>query len=178
MSDWIQALGPRAAYDSEAQALKGARWTAIALGITAAVGAVQAWHITRRGPEIIEAMRATAAGQAQTPEMAAAADAMLGQGTVDMMIMTGAGMAALALLLGLFQWFRPNRVIPLICLLLAVYGVVSGLVGALMAGASGLTATQGIEPWSQYLGYGSLVVTLFMHIAGLRGASALKRLRD
>lgn len=178
MNEWIQALGLRTTYDTEAKALTGARWTAIALGVTAAVGAVQAWHITRRGPEIIEAMRAAASAQAQTPEMAAVAEAMLGQGTVDMMVTTGAGMAVLAALLGLIQWFRPNRIIPLICLLLAVYGIVSGLVGALFAGAAGLTATQGIAAWSQYLGYGALVATLFMHIAGLRGASALKRLRD
>lgn len=177
MNEWIAAANPRAVFDTESRALKGARWSAIALWISGTVCAVQTWHVRQEGAAILDAAREVAIARAQSEEEVTIVRAMMSHGMIDMMIIFGVAMTVFAAVLGLIQWFRPNRFVPLICLLVVVYGVVSGLVGLMLTGRLG-AGVQGMAPWSIYLGYVAAVVTLVLHIAGLRGASALKRLRD
>jgi hypothetical protein len=81
------------------------------------------------------------------------------------------------LILGLVQWFKPNIVIPILFTVLVVYGLGTGIWGMMMAGQMGLEAAAG-PAWQIYGGLAVMVIELILHIAGIRGASAMNKFRD
>lgn len=164
MNDWIKAMNPLSAAATEADALKAARASAIAIFIGAIYGVV--------GLTVgMDAMKAGVEAQAaaQTP----------GMGDTMFMIAMGLGCALIVvqLVLGFVQWAKPNSIIPIIFVILVAYGLVSIPLGHMMA------ENMGVEPphvpaWQMATGVVVMVVELILHIAGIRGANALKRFRD
>jgi len=122
------------------------------------------------GQEVMAAALAQSGGE--SPEMAGMAG-MMAQLALWMAIF----FVVLQLILGFVQWAKPNKVIPILFIILVVYGIGSAALGQMMAGQmEGAAAAQG-PLWLTIGGYVVLVVELVLHIAGVRGASALDRIR-
>ena len=87
------------------------------------------------------------------------------------------GICVIQLVLGLVQWAKPNIVIPIIFAILVAFGLVSGVFGLMMAGQEGMPESAAAPTWQVYVGFVILVIQLVLHIAGIRGARALDRIR-
>ena len=91
-------------------------------------------------------------------------------------IWSAIGLCVIQLVLGLVQWAKPNVVIPIIFAILVAFSLLSGLFGMVMSGQEG--AAEAAAPgWQLYVGLVILVIQLDLHIAGIRGARALDRIR-
>jgi hypothetical protein len=75
-----------------------------------------------------------------------------------------------AAVLGLVQWRRPNRILPVFGLAWALYEL-SAMSVSLMVGAS--PAAPGLPGWSVGVAGAGMVLCLLLHIGGLRGAGKL-----
>jgi hypothetical protein len=103
---------------------------------------------------------------------------MAGMGEIAMQvaIWSAIGLCVIQLVLGLVQWAKPNVVIPIIFAILVAFSLLSGLFGMVMSGQEG--AAEAAAPgWQLYVGLVILVIQLDLHIAGIRGARALDRIR-
>ena len=88
------------------------------------------------------------------------------------------GLIVIQLIIGLVQWFKPNIVIPIIFTILVAFSLVTGLMAALGGGGQPETVAAVANPaWLTWGGLAFLVVELILHIAGIRGARALDKLR-
>ena len=170
MTDWIKASNPGATIATEAEAIAAARASALAIFLGVLWGAVGVYLLVTGGSAEIEAAMAEASADA--PEMA-------GMGAMAMQIAmwTAIGLCGIQLVLGLVQWAKPSVVIPIIFAILVAFGLVSGGFGLMMAGQEGMPETAATPAWQIYVGFAILVIQLIMHIAGIRGARALDRLR-
>ena len=169
MTDWIKASNPTASITTEAEAIGAARASALAIFLGVVWGGIGVVLLITGGSAEMEA--AMAAASADTPEMA-------GMGAVAMQIaMWGAiGICVIQLVLGLVQWAKPNIVIPIIFAILVAFGLVSGVFGLMMSGQEGMPEAAA-PSWQLYVGLVILVIQLVLHIAGIRGARALDRIR-
>jgi hypothetical protein len=170
MTDMVRAMNPTAAINDAAQAKAAARASAVAIFLGVVWGAIGLAWMMGPGAEVMEAAMAEATSASSGPA------GMAGVAT-SMAIGFGAFLIVCQLILGLVQWFKPNIVIPILFTVLVVFGLGNALLGMVMAGQMGLEAAAG--PVCQM--YGSLavmVVELILHIAGIRGASALAKFRD
>ncbi|MDP1911860.1 hypothetical protein [Brevundimonas sp.] len=170
MTDWIKASNPTAPINTEAEAIGAARASAIAIFLGVVWGAIGVALLMTGGSAEIEAAMAQAS--ADTPEMAG-----MGEMAMQIALWSAIGISAIQLVLGLVQWSKPNVVIPIIFAILVAFGLVSGLFGMMMAGQAGMPETAAAPTWQVYVGFVILVIQLVMHIAGIRGARALDKLR-
>ena len=170
MTDWIKASNPTASITTEAEAIGAARASALAIFLGVIWGGVGVFMLMSGGSAEIEAAMAQASADA--PEMA-------GMGAMAMQIAmwSAIGICVIQLVLGLVQWTKPNVVIPIIFAILVAFGLVSGVFGMMMAGQEGMPETAAAPTWQLYVGFVILVIQLVMHIAGIRGARALDRIR-
>ncbi|MDP3369875.1 MAG: hypothetical protein Q8M32_08500 [Brevundimonas sp.] len=170
MTDWIRASNPTAPITNEAEATAAARASALAIFLGVLWGIVGIVYLMTAGQAVMEAAVAQAAADA--PEMA---------GLTGMMTQLALGMSVavvvIQLVLGLVQWIRPNIVIPIIFAILVGFELIKGLMGLLMAGQGSLPEMTATPAWQLWGGLTILVVQLIMHIAGIRGARQLDRLR-
>ena len=172
MSDWIKAFNPMATIGTEAEALKAARASAVAIFIGVAFGLVGVFVMMNGG---LEAMRSAVAAQSAggDQQIAGMAGAL-----ADFTLYTMIAMVVIQLILGFVQWFKPNIVIPILFIVLVVYGLGSTLLGQMMAGQMEVPQTAMNSGFMVAFGIAVLVVELILHIAGVRGASALRKFRD
>ncbi len=168
MTDWAKAMNPTSPLNAEADALAAARASAIAIFLGVIWGIVGVVYMMTAGREMMEA----AVTAASTPETAGMAG-MMAQAAMWMAV----GMVVIQLILGLVQWFKPNIVIPIIFVILVAFGLVSGIWGLMMANNPDLPAAAQTPMWQVAAGFAVMAVELVLHIAGIRGASALDRLR-
>lgn len=171
MSGLIAGLSPAAKITNEGEAKASARASAVAILIGVIWGGISlAWMASPEGAATMREAMAAAA----TPE------------TADMMgAMMGVTLAVTAVLIGLqlifaaVQWFKPNLIVPILFLLLVVYGLLTGVMGLVMADQlAAITGPQPqMAPWLTYGNLAVLVVQLLLHISGIRGASALSKFR-
>lgn len=170
MNDWIKAFNPTSPLTTEAEALRAARASAIAIFLGVAWGVVGLIYMMTFGQAAIEA--AVAGAAADAPEMA---------GMTGTMTQVAMGMAvaivAIQLILGLVQWFKPNIVIPILFVILVAYGLVMALIGLTMMNSLDLPAAAQTPLWQSIGGLAVLLVELVLHIAGIRGARRLDKLR-
>ena len=121
---------------------------------------------------------------ASTPEGVAAAGALVERLTgqapdaaalaeqAQMGLMIGAGVVVLQLILAAVQWFKPNIVLPILFLVLASWALGSALL-ALVVPAFG-----GVQPmWLLVVSVVLMLIAAITHIASIRGASALSKIR-
>jgi len=170
MTDWVRASNPTAPITSEAEAIAAARASAIAIFLGVIWGIVGIIYLMTAGQAMMEAAMAQAAADA--PEMAGMTGLM-----TQAALWVSVGFVVIQLALGLFQWARPNIVIPIIFLLLVGFGLVSGVFGLIMAGQEGMPESAAAPAWQIWGGLVILVVQVVLHIAGIRGASKLDKLR-
>ncbi|TPW06671.1 MAG: hypothetical protein FD125_144 [bacterium] len=171
MTDWIKASNPTASITTEAEAIGAARASALAIFLGVIWGGIGvALLMTGGGSAEIEA--AVAQASADTPEMAGMGGAM-----VQIALWTAVGFCALQLVIGLVQWAKPNIVIPIIFAILVAFGLASGALGMMMAGQEGMPDSAAAPTWQTYVGLVILVIQLVLHIAGIRGARALDKIR-
>jgi hypothetical protein len=169
MTDWIKAVNPMASITTEAEAIGASRASALAIFLGVIWGAVGVYFLLSGGSAEMEAAMAAAA--ADTPEMAG-----MGDFVMQIAIWSAIGVCVIQLVLGLVQWAKPNVVIPIIFVILVAFKLLSGLFGMVMSGQEGAAETA-VPGWQFYVGLVILVIQLDLHIAGIRGARALDRLR-
>ena len=164
MNDWIKAMNPLSAAATEADARRAARASAIAIFIGVLYGVFG----------LVVGMDAMKAG---IESQAAAQSA----GSASMMFQIAIGLAGalivVQLVLGFVQWAKPNSIIPIIFVILVAYGLISVPLGRMMADNMGVE-TPSIPAWQMTTGLIVMAVELILHIAGIRGANALKRFRN
>jgi hypothetical protein len=170
MTDMVRAMNPTATINNAAEAKAAARASAIAIFIGVIWGVVGLIWMMGPGAEVMEAAMAEAT--AASPEAAGFAGM-----AASMAIGFGGFLIVCQLILGLVQWFKPNIVIPILFTVLVVYGLGTGIWGMMMAGQMGLEAAAG-PAWQIYGGLAVMVIELILHIAGIRGASAMNKFRD
>lgn len=181
MSTWITAANPAAPIITAEDARAAARSSAIGAWIGAAngvFGSIVAWT---QKDEIAAMMRAATeaefarqpgmdtaeAAQAQAVTMAAM------EGMAPVIIGLTLVFAVIYAILGFVQWKKPNVVIPIILLILTVLGVLLTVQSAVTQPE--MTAFYGPLQW---IVFAVTLITLVLHIAGLRGGLALKRFRE
>ena len=170
MTDWVRASNPTAPITNEAEATAAARASAIAIFLGVLWGIVGIIYLMTAGQAVMEAAMAQASADA--PEMAGMTGIMT-QAALWMSV----GFVVIQLVLGLVQWAKPNIVIPIIFVILVAFGLVSGLMGMMMVGQEGMPAATAAPAWQTWGGLLILAVQLLMHIAGIRGARQLDKLR-
>jgi hypothetical protein len=165
MTDLIKAMNPTAPLPTEEAALAAAKVSAVGMVIGAIHQAVGAWYAT-------------------TPEAAAAASKLVEQMTGQTPdpaqlaqqnqfgLMLGGGLVILQLILAAVQWKKPNMVLPILFLILVIWAL-GGACLALFVPA--FAAAQPI--WLTAFTVVTMGIAAIAHIAGIRGASALDKIR-
>ena len=173
MTDMVKGMNPTARISTAEEARAAARASAIAIFLGVIWGIIGLVWLMGPGAAVMEAAMAEAA--ATSPEAAS----MTGMMTGAAVIFAGV-LVVIQLVLGLVQWFKPNIVIPILFTVLVVYGLGSTALGMVMAGQmEELGATAAAAPaWQTWGGLAVMVIQLILHIAGIRGASALRKFRD
>lgn len=165
MTDWAKAMNPTAPLTTEDAALAAAKVSAF--GILAGVvnQAISGWYATTPEAQAAAArMVENLTGQPVDP-------AALAQQSQIGLYMTG-GFIVLQLGLAFWQWAKPNIVLPILFLILMIWGLGTGLLALFMPTMGG-----GQPLWL------SLTVVLLMlfgvitQVSGIRGASALSKIR-
>lgn len=169
MTDWAKAINPTAAIATEEDATGAARASAIAIFLGAAWGVVGIIYLMTAGQAAMQA--AVTQASADSPGMAGA----IGQ----VALWTAVFFVVVQAVIGFIQWAKPNIVIPIIFLILVIFGLVMGVFGLVMAGSMPEVAeAQAQAPaWQTWIGMLLMIVQAVMHIAGIRGASKLDKLR-
>lgn len=173
MTDMVRAMNPTATISNAEEAKAAARASAIAIFLGVVWGIIGIVWLMGPGGAVMEAALAEAA--ATSPEAAGMTE-----------VMTGAALGfagvivVIQLVLGLVQWFKPNIVIPILFTVLVVYGLGTTALGMVMAEQMAeLGASPAAAPaWQTWGGIVVMVVQLILHIAAIRGASALRKFRD
>jgi hypothetical protein len=158
-------MNPTAPLNTEEAALAAARVGAVGIVVGVVHQAVAAWY-------------------ASTPEAAAAASAMMEEFTgqtpdaatlaqqSQMGLMVGGVLIAIALILALVQWRKPNTVLPILFLVLVVWS----LGGAALSLV--IPALSGSQPlWLTLFSVVTMAIAAIMHIASIRGVGALNKIR-
>lgn len=170
MTDWIKASNPTAPITTEAEAIGATRASAVAIFLGVLWGIVGIFYLMTAGQALVDA--AIAEATAQTPEAAGMAG-LMAQGLLGLSI----GLVVIQLIIGLVQWFKPNIVIPIIFAILVAFGLITGLMEALDVGQPEAAGAFANPVWLTWGGLAIMVIQLVMHIAGIRGARALDKLR-
>ncbi|HEY0600785.1 hypothetical protein [Brevundimonas sp.] len=169
MTDWIKAMNPAGAIDTKEAALAAARLSAVGMVLGAVRDSVGAWYSANGGAEASQRAIENLTGQVQSPEQVAQA-AQFG-------LMAAGVVIVLQLILAVVQWLKPNQVLPIIFLalvVLALGGTLLSLTGSSMPGMASLAPPM----WTTVTTLVLMTAAFFMHIAGIRGASALSKFRD
>ena len=170
MTDIIKGMNPAATISTADQARAAARASAIAIFLGVIWGGIGLAWLMGPGAGVMDAALAEAA--ASSPEAA---------GMTEMMSGAAIGFAGFLvvcqLVLGLVQWFKPNIVIPILFTVLVVYGLGTTVLGLVAADQIEFGGASGPD-WQIYGGLILMTVQLILHVAGIRGASAMNKFRD
>jgi hypothetical protein len=170
MTDWVKAMNPTSQATTEAEALAAARASAIAMFIGAIFGAVGVFMMLNGGlAEIEKAMAAASGGDAATAAMSGS--------MAKVTLYSAIFFTVLQAILGYVQWTKPNKVLPILFIVLVVYGIGSTALSQMMAGQMNLPETSTNSPLFITVGYVVMVVELILHIAGIRGVGRLDEIR-
>ena len=165
MSDLIKAMNPTASLTSEQAALDAARVSAVGMVLGAINQAVAGWYAsTDAGIEAARGMVEQMLGEAPSAEQMA-------QQAQTGLMMTG-GLVLLQLGLAAFQWRKPNGVLPIIFLVLVVWGLGTACLAFVVP------ALAAVQPmWMTLLTVVLLLIAAITHVASIRGAGALNKIR-
>ncbi len=165
MTDLIKAMNPTANLTTEQGALDAARASATGMVLGAISQAVAGWYAsTDAGIESARGVFEQMLGEAPSAEQ------MAQQAQTGLMV-TGA-LVVLQLGLAALQWRKPNGVLPIIFLILVIWGLGSA---SLAFFVPTLAAAQPM--WLTVATVVLLGIAAVTHIAGIRGAGALSNIR-
>jgi len=170
MTDWIKAMNPAGPIDTGDAALAAARVSAIGMVLGAIRDGVAAWYTANGGAEASQRAIENLTGQAQSPEQIAQA-AQFG--------LYGAGaVIVLQLILAVVQWLKPNQALPILFLVFVVLALGNALLT--LVGASLMPGMASAAPpmWVSATTIVLMTAAFLMHVAGIRGASAMNKFRD
>jgi len=166
MTDIIKAMNPAASLTTEDAARGAAKVSAVSVVIGAINSAVTGWYAST--PEGIEA-----AGRMVENLTGQAPDAAQLAGQAQMGLYFTGALVVLQLILAAVQWKKPNIVIPILFLVLVIWGLGTSVL------ALTTPAFSGSQPmWLTVFTLVTMLLAAIMHIAGIRGASALGKFRD
>ncbi|MBF0665459.1 MAG: hypothetical protein IR159_07960 [Brevundimonas sp.] len=171
MTDMVRAMNPMGAISNAGEAKAAARASAIAIFLGVIWGLVGLAWMMGPGAEMMEAAMAEAAAASPGAEGMAGMLAGAAVGFTGFLILC-------QVILGLVQWFKPNIVIPILFTVLVVYGLGTGVLALTMADQLGMGGTPQAPAWQTWGGMAVMVVQLILHVAGIRGASAMGKFRD
>ena len=165
MTDLIKAMNPTASLTTEETALAAARVSAVGMVIGAINQAVAGWYAST--PAAAEgAARVVEQLTGQAPEPAALAQqAQMG------LIMAGV-FVVLHLILAFVQWRKPNQVLPILFLVLVIWGLGTACISLFVPAFAA-----GQPMWLTALTIVLLLIAAVAHIASIRGVSALDKIR-
>jgi phage-related minor tail protein len=161
----ISSMNPTAPLTTEAAALAAAKVSAVGMVVGAVKTAVEGWYTSTpeasaKAAEMIEQLT----GQTQD------ASAMAQQSQIG--LYTAGFFVLLQLVLAFVQWKKPNVVLPILFLVLVIWG----LGGAILALA--VPALGAAQPlWLTLFVLVTMLIAAITHIAGIRGAGALSKIR-
>lgn len=165
MTDLIKAMNPTAPLTTEETALAAARVSAVGMVIGAINQVLAGWYSTT--PAAAEgAARMVEQFTGQAPDAAAMA-----QQTQTGLIVTGV-FVVLHLILAAVQWRKPNQVLPILFLVLVIWGLGTSLISLFVPAFSA-----GQPMWLTVSTIVLLLIAAVAHIAAIRGASALDKIR-
>lgn len=170
MTDWVKASNPTSPITTEAEALAAARASALAIFLGVLWGIVGVIYLVTAGQALMDAAMAQAA--VDSPEVAGMSG-IVTQAAIWMAVLV----VVIQLVLGFVQWTKPNIVIPIIFVILVAFGLVSTVTTAMGVGQADVPAGAAAPQWQIWVGLIILVIQLVMHIAGIRGARALDKIR-
>lgn len=163
MNAWLKAFNPLATIETEAEALRAARASAISLWLSGAKWGLGALLMVDDMP----AMRAAMASSDSASDTAI--QNLVGGGLAEATVMITGCLGLFQILMGVVQWRKPNTSIPAVFLVLSVYGLGTAL-WSQVSGDAGVG-------WPMLVSYFTLIVAVVFHTAGLRGAGRLKAFR-
>lgn len=163
MNAWLKAFNPLATIETEAEALRAARASAISLWLSGAKWGLGALLMVDDMP----AMRAAMASSDSASDTAI--QNLVGGGLAEATVIITGCLGLFQILMGVVQWRKPNTSLPAIFLVLSVYGLGTALWGQVSGGAG--------AGWPMLVSYFTLIVAVVFHAAGLRGAGRLKAFR-
>jgi hypothetical protein len=169
MTDIIKAMNPTAPLTTEEAALAAAKVSAVGMVIGGVNQAVEAWYVsTPQGAAATAAATAAMMEQmtGQTPDAAQLAQQSGGG------LMVAGAFVVLALILAFVQWRKPNTVLPILFLVLVTFAFGSACLGLFMPALGG-----GQPLWLTLFSLVTMAIAAIMHIASIRGVSALNRIR-
>ncbi|MDG2530026.1 hypothetical protein [Caulobacter endophyticus] len=176
MIDKLAVLNPFAKLPDAEAATRAAKAGAVGAWLSAVGGAIGAASIFFRFDTYLAKMReaALASPSAQDPATLEASMAMMG----PILAWTTIGFSVVITLvyvwLGFVQWRRLTRMIPLLMLLFAAYGLLT----TVLAFANGQAALGLVPPVQMAFSIVMSVVALLCFIAGVRGGFRLHALRN
>lgn len=165
MSDWLKAANPGAPINTEAEALRAARASAISIFIGVVTGAIGAvWSLINMD-SLTAAVKSSASGT----------DAAALQAGVQSGIWIGVALVVVQLVFGIIQWRAPKKFIAILFMVLIVLGLLLLLAAPMMASVTpGAPAT---PMWQTVLSGVIMIVQLVLHAAGLRGIGKLDQIQ-
>lgn len=165
MASLISAMNPTAKLETEEAALAAAKVSAVGMVIGAVHQAVGGWYAST--PAAQEAAAAVVEQfTGQKPEPAALAQqAQLG-------LYMACGLVVLQLILAFVQWRKPNMVLPILFLVLVVWALGGALLALVMPAMAA-----GQPMWLTLFSLVTMAIAAITHIAGIRGVSALDKIR-
>ncbi|MBU1384370.1 MAG: hypothetical protein KJ916_05905 [Alphaproteobacteria bacterium] len=159
-------MNPAGALATEDAARAAAQVSAIGMVIGAIHTAVGAWYAsTPAASEATARVIEEFTGQAPEPAQLAS-QAQMG------LYLAGA-LVVLQLILAAVQWRKPNVALPILFLVLVVWGLGGSILALVMPMFGG-----GQPMWLTLFTLVTMLIAAIMHIAGIRGASALGKFRD
>ena len=165
MTDIIRAMNPAAALTTEDAARAAAKVSAVGMVIGAINQAVGGWYAStpaasEGAARVIEDLTGRAPDAAQLASQ------------VQMGLYITVALVALHLILAAVQWRKPNVALPILFLVLVVWG----LGGAVLALTTPVFSG-GQPTWLTAFTLVAMLIAAVLHISGIRGASALARFR-
>ena len=165
MTDIFKAMNPTAPLATEEAALGAAKVSAVGMVVGAVNTAIGGWYSsTPAAQEAAARMVHDLTGQTADPAQIAQ-QSQFG-------IMIAGGFIVLQLILAFVQWRKPNIVLPILFLVLVIWALGGSLL-ALVVPAFG--AAQPL--WLTIAILVLMLIAAVTHIAGIRGASTLDKIR-
>ena len=164
MTDLIKAMNPTAVLTNEQAALDAARVSALGMVLGAINQAVAGWYAsTDAGIEAARGMVEQMLGQAPSAEELAK-QAQSGLMVTGVLVLLQLGLAAV-------QWRKPNGVLPIIFLVLVIWGLGTACLALFVPV---LAAAQPM--WLTVVTVVLMAIAAITHIASIRGVGALNKI--
>lgn len=165
MTDIIKAMNPAAPLTTEESALAAAKVGAVGLGLGAINQAVAGWYSsTPAAQQAAARMVEDLTGQVTEPA-ALAQQAQMGLVITGVVVLLHIGLAVV-------QWRKPNNIIPILFLVLSIWGLGGAVLGFAV---KSFGAAQPL--WLGILTIVLLGAAVVSYVASMRGVSALDKIR-